>query len=199
MNKCNICQCYKNRSEAPVGKLMPNAIPEKPQSHISVDFITKLSLAQGYDIILVVCDCFSQMVYFIATTEKTLAEGLARLLKDHVQKLHSLSESIISDRGVQFVAGMIRKLNKVLEIQIKLSTVYYPQMDRQMERINQELEQYLTVFINYRQEQWPNQLGTAEFTYNNKIHLATKVSLFKANLKEKERGNLRQQESLQKE
>jgi len=50
-----------------------------------------------------------------------------------------------------------------------------------MERINQELEQYLRVFINYRQEQWPDWLGTAEFAYNNKVHAATKTLLFKAN------------------
>ena len=73
------CQRYKNRSKAPAGKLMPNVIPEKPQSHIPVDFVTKLPLAQGYDAILVVCNCFSKMAYFIATTEKALAEGLAKL------------------------------------------------------------------------------------------------------------------------
>jgi len=76
---CDVCQRYKNRSEAPAGKLMPNAIPEKPWSHISADFITKLPLAQGYDTILVVCDHFSKMAYFIATMEKTSAEGLAKL------------------------------------------------------------------------------------------------------------------------
>ena len=58
---------------------------------------------------------------------------------------------------------------------------YYSQMDRQMERVNQELEQYLRVFIDHRQEQWPDQLEMAEFIYNNKIHLATKVLPFKAN------------------
>jgi len=58
---------------------MPNAIPEKPWSHISADFITKLLLAQGYNAILVVCNRFSKIVYFIATTEKTSAEGLAKL------------------------------------------------------------------------------------------------------------------------
>jgi len=76
---CDACQRYKNRSEALAGKLMPNAIPEKPWSYISADFITKLPLAQGYDAILVVCDCFSKMAHFIATTEKTSAEGLAKL------------------------------------------------------------------------------------------------------------------------
>ena len=72
------CQQYKNRSEAPAGKLMPNAILEKPWSHILVDFITKLLLAQGYAI-LVICNLFSKIAHFIATTEKMLAEGLTRL------------------------------------------------------------------------------------------------------------------------
>jgi len=76
---CDTCQRHKNRSEAPAGKLMPNAIPEKPWSHISADFITKLPLTQGYDAVLVVCDRFSKIVHFIATMEKTSAERLARL------------------------------------------------------------------------------------------------------------------------
>ena len=90
------------------------------------DFITKLPLAQGYDAILVVCNCFSKMVHFIAITEKTSAEGLARLFQDHVWKLHEFSESIILDRGVQFMAGMIKELNNLLEIQMKLLTAYHP-------------------------------------------------------------------------
>ena len=56
VDEYDACQRYKNQSKAPVGKLMPNAIPEKLWSHISVDFITKLLLAQEYDTILVVCN-----------------------------------------------------------------------------------------------------------------------------------------------
>jgi len=82
---------------------------------------------------------------------------------------------------VQFAAGMMKELNNLLGIQTKLSTAYHPQTDRQTERINQKLEQYLRVFINHRQEQWPDWLETAEFAYNNKIHTATKISPFKAN------------------
>jgi len=50
------CQHNKNCTEQPAGKLMPNSISEKPWTYISVDFITKLPLAQGYDSILVVVD-----------------------------------------------------------------------------------------------------------------------------------------------
>jgi len=149
---CNACQRYTNQSEAPAGKLMPNAIPKKPWSHISADFITKLSLAQGYDAILVVCDCFSKMVYFIATMKKMSVEGLAKLFQDHMWKLHGLSESIISDKRMQFAVGMIREVNNLLGIQTKLSMAYHPQTDGQTEKINQELEQYLRVFIDHRQE-----------------------------------------------
>jgi len=76
---CDAYQRCKNRSKAPAGKLMPNAILEKSWSHISVDFITKLPLAQGYDTILVVYDQFSKMAYFIANTERTSAESLMKL------------------------------------------------------------------------------------------------------------------------
>ena len=100
-------------------------IPEKLWSHISVDFITKLPLAQGYDAILVVCDRFSKMVHFIATTEKTSAKGLARLFRDYIWKLHGLLESIISNREVQFTAEMIKELNKLLGIQTKLLIAYH--------------------------------------------------------------------------
>jgi len=56
------------------------------------------------------------MAYFIAITEKISAEGLAKLFRDHVWKLHGLPESIISDRGVQFAVGMMKELNNLLEI-----------------------------------------------------------------------------------
>ena len=181
VEECNTCQRNKNRTEAPAGKLIPNSTPEKPWAHISADFITKLPLAQGYDSILVVCDRMTKMAHFISTTEKTSAEGLARMFRDHVWKLHGLPESIVSDRGAQFAAGLMRELNRMLGIETKLSIAFHPQTDGQMERTNQELEQYLRMFIDHRQEQWPDWLGTAEFAYNNKVNTLTKVSPFRAN------------------
>jgi len=76
---CNACQQNKNCTEQPAGKLMPNSIPDKAWSHILADFITKLLLTQGYNSILVVIDCFTKIVHFVSTMEKTTAEGLAML------------------------------------------------------------------------------------------------------------------------
>ena len=76
----------------------------------------------------------------------------------------------------------MKELNSILGIDTKLLTIYHPQIDGQTERMNQELEQYLRMFIDHRQEQWPDWLATAEFAYNNKVQTSTKVSLFKANI-----------------
>jgi len=67
----------------------------------------------------------------------------------------------------------MQELNKMLGIKSKLLMVFHSQIDGQTERVNQELEQYLRMFISYRQEQWPEWLGTAEFAYNNKAYLST--------------------------
>jgi len=69
------------------------------------------------------------MAYFIPTTEKTTVGGLARLFRDNVWKLHGLPESIISDRGPQFAAGVMRELNTMLDIDSKLLTAFHPQTD----------------------------------------------------------------------
>jgi len=71
---------------------MPNLIPDKAWSYISVDFITKLPLVQGYNSILVIVDCFTKIVHFVPTMEKTTAEGLARLFRDNVWQLHWLCQ-----------------------------------------------------------------------------------------------------------
>ena len=65
----------------------------------------------------------------------------------------------------------MRELNKMLGIETKLSTAYHPETDGQMERINQELEQYLRIYINHRQNNWSEWLVTAEFAFSNKVHI----------------------------
>ena len=72
------------------------------------------------------------MMYFVATTEGTSAERLARLFRDNVWKLHSLPKSIVLDRRPQFVMELTKELNRMLGIETRLSTAFYPQTYGQM-------------------------------------------------------------------
>jgi hypothetical protein len=69
-------------------------------------------------------------------------------------------------------------LNRLLGIQANPSTAYHPQTDGQTEWINQEVEQYLRLFVNYRQDDWAEWLALAEFSYNDKIQSSTGYSPF---------------------
>ena len=95
--------------------------------------------------------------------------------------MHELLESMVSDRGPQFAVELIKELNRILGIETKLSILFHPQIDRQTERMNQELKQYLWFFIDHRQKNWSKWLVIAEFTVNNKIYSTTKISLFMVN------------------
>ena len=91
-----------------------------------VDFITKLLLVAGKNVILVVCDGLSKIAYIVVITEGTLVEGLVRLFRDNVWKLYGLLESMISDRGLQFSAKLTKELNKMLGIETRLLTAFHP-------------------------------------------------------------------------
>jgi len=96
---CDLCQRMKNRMEELAGKLKLSEVPKKPWSHLIVDFIMKLPVVAGKDAVLVVCDRLSKITHFVATMEEMSAEGLARLFRDNVWKLHGLLESVVLDRG----------------------------------------------------------------------------------------------------
>ena len=94
-----------------------------------VDFIIKLLLV-GKNTILVVCNRLLRITYFVAMIKGIPVEGLARMFKDNMQKLYRLPESIINNRGPQFVVYLTKELNKILGIEIKLLMAFHTQIDR---------------------------------------------------------------------
>ena len=81
---CDIYQRMKNWTEALVEKLKLSEVPEKLWMYLMVDFITELPLVAEKDMILVVYDRLSKIMHFVAITERTLSESLARLFRDNM-------------------------------------------------------------------------------------------------------------------
>ena len=119
---------------------------------LSVDFIVELPLSSGHDAVMTVVDSVSKRVHFIPTHTMVTAEGAARLFLHQVWKLHGLPKYVVSDCGPQFVARFTRELYRLLEIKLASSTAWHPQTDRQTEHVNQELDQYLRLFVNEQQD-----------------------------------------------
>src|SRR5271163_1772770 len=174
VSTCDMCLRTKAPRQPPIGELHPLLVPDSPWDVISVDFITELPEANGKDCIMVVVDSVTKRSHFIDTVTTISAVGSARLYINHVWKHHGLPQKVLSDRGPQFVAEFTRELYRLLGIKLAATTAYHPQGDGQTERVNQELEQYLRVFINQRQDDWDGLLPLAEFQYNNHVHSATR-------------------------
>ena len=88
------------------------------------------------DAIVVIVDRFTQMIYLKATTTNISSEGIAKIYRDNIWKLHEIPRKFLSDKGPQFALKFMEKLTKALGIKRQLSTAYHPQTDGQTERIN---------------------------------------------------------------
>jgi hypothetical protein len=65
-----------------------------------------------------------------------------------------------------------------LEIKQKLSTAFHPQTDKELERVNQELKQYLCICGNFQQNNWATLLPIIEFAHNARPHQSAHKSPF---------------------
>lgn len=86
--------------------------------------------------------------------------------------------TIISDRGPQFMSQFMKELYWMLDITPNASTTFHPQTDGQTERVNQKVEKYLWIFVNYRQTNWSDWLPLAKFAHNNRVHSSMGKSPF---------------------
>jgi hypothetical protein len=127
---------------------------------------------------MVVVDTLGKRAHFMPTHTTINAEGTARLFLNEVWKHHGTPLRVVSDRGPQFVAEFTTELYRLLGIKLATSTAYHPQTDGQTERVNQEMEQFLRLFVNQRQDDWDELLAIGEFAYNNHVHASTQQTPF---------------------
>jgi transposase InsO family protein len=175
---CATCQTTKIRPPVKV-PLKPTEISEGPWETITMDFITDLPTSKGYDSILTVVDCHSKAIILSPCNKTITAKQMSQLLVDNVWKRTGFPKAIISDQGPQFAAQVTQELWRKLGIKQKLSTAFHPQTDRESERVNQEIEQYLRICGNFQQNDWASLLPIIEFAHNARPHRSTQKSPFK--------------------
>jgi len=109
-------------------------------------------------------------VILIPCNKTITSEQTGNLLLENLYKRFGLPDKIISDRGPQFTSNSFKELLKILGIKSALSTAYHPQTDGTTERMNQEIEAYLSIYCTSYPEDWPKALHLMEFTHNNRRH-----------------------------
>ncbi|KAK6303564.1 hypothetical protein J4Q44_G00260180 [Coregonus suidteri] len=104
VSSCSVCAQCKAPRHLPRGKLQPLPVPQRPWSHLSVDFVTDLPPSQGNTTILVVVDRFSKACRLLPMPGLPTALQTAEALFTHVFRHYGVPEDIVSDRGPQFTS-----------------------------------------------------------------------------------------------
>ncbi|KAL0149885.1 hypothetical protein M9458_054816 [Cirrhinus mrigala] len=143
VQSCSVCAMSTSPRQLPTGKLVPLPIPQRPWSHIGVDFVTDLPAAEGNTCILLMVDRFSKMCKFFPLKGLPTAMETAETLFQHLFRHFGLPEEIVSDRGPQFISHVWKAFFKLLGVTVNLSSGYHPQTNGQTERKIQELGHYL--------------------------------------------------------
>jgi transposase InsO family protein len=177
---CDSCQRNKNLRHSPHGLLQPLPIPERPWTHLSLDFVVDLPLSGGNTNLMVVCDRFTKMSHFTALADITAPTVAHAFIRDIV-RLHGVPLNLVSDRGTQFTSLFWTELCRTLGISLAIASTGHAQTDGQTERTNQTLEEYLRHYCNYLQDDWCRHLAIAEFAFNSAPSASSHRSPFMAN------------------
>ena len=166
---CDICGHSHVWRERRRGLLSPLPIPDRFHSELSIDFITDLPARNRGDprFLMVITDRLIKSVTLEAMDTMEAEACAERFLQCHY-RFHGFPSAITSDRGSNRVGDFWRRLCELVGIEQRLSTAYHPETDGATERMNQEIQAYLRVFITYAQYDWPQLLPTAMLAINNR-------------------------------
>ena len=142
-----------------------------PFKQVSVDLVTDLPPARGFDSILTIVDQgLTKAAYFLPTNKTATSADIAELYHNAVYPNYGIPDTVISNRGPQFVSSFTRDLYSKSGIEMKATTAYHPQSNGEAERVNQEIGTYLRMYCAEKPDDWSLFLADAQFAHNSRIH-----------------------------
>jgi transposase InsO family protein len=178
VRNCHPCRRASSPRDKTPGLLQPLPVPDRPWQQISMDFVSFNKDKHGYDNVLVVMDRLSKESISIPCHKTTTAEEMASLFIYHIWRYFGPPDSIVSDRGPQFISTFWTEFCRLLGIKLKLSTAHHPQTDGQTEIMNQYLEQRLRPFVSYYQDNWSELLPMMDYAQLTLPHSSIGMSPF---------------------
>lgn len=167
VKQCRTCNMHKPSHQLPAGLLRPLPLPQRPWSHIAIDFITVFQSSNNCTTILTIIDRFSKACRLLPLPKLPTALQTAKHLCNWVFRLYGLPEDILSDRGPQFTFRLWSALFQALNVNVTQTSGYHPQSNGQVERLNQELTRFLRSYCNQQQNDWARYLQWAEYAQNS--------------------------------
>jgi transposase InsO family protein len=181
VDACRACRRSTTPRDRTPGYLHPLPIPERPWQHITMDFKSFPLDKHGYDTLWVVIDRLSKQAISIPCYKTVTARNMAEMYIQHIYRHRGAPQSIVSDRGPQFISQFWEEFTRILGVKLKLSTAFHPQTDGQTEIMNQYIDQRLRPFISHYQDNWSELIPLMDYAQLTLPHESLGMSPFELN------------------
>ena len=182
---CQTCVVSKPQQGKVHGKLKTMLVLTYLWQYIGIDFAGPLPKSTNctgdYDMICVIIDLLTSMVHLVPTRQTYRAIDIAKLMFEHVYKLHGIPERIISDRDSLFTSKFWKRLHHLVGTQLQMSLAFHPQTDGATEHTNRTVTQMIRQCIWPDQKDWTIKLPAVEFAINSARSSTTRFSPFQLN------------------
>ena len=131
-----------------------------------------LPLSNGNKHILVIGDHFTKWYEAIPLPDQT-AITTVNALVDHWISRFGCPYSLPSDQGRNFESKFFEHLMKFFEMDKTRTTIFHPQSNAVIERMNKTLQNMLAKCINEEQSNWSQQLPYVIMAYRSLVHEST--------------------------
>ena len=181
VRSCLTCSYFKVSREQKQKLLKSLFISNRYWQDIACDFVTNLLLCKSddrlYRHILVMIDKLFKSKKFISMNFMN-TQAIMQAFIDYIWRFENFSLFIVLNKNINFVTHFWKRFCKRLSIILKLFIAFHFETNEQIEIVNAIFKQYLRVYVSYNQNNWVNQLVTAEFVVNSHTSEFMKIFSF---------------------
>jgi hypothetical protein len=184
IRNCHTCKRAKTAKDKYNELLNFLSMSNRSWIDIILDFVIELSDNKDYNAVFMIIDRLNKMHHYISCTtneNETTTEKTAKLLIQHVWKLHELLIIMIFDRDSQFISLIWDIICKMLKIKTKLFIAFHSKTNEQSEIFNQKMKRYLRAYVNHQQNDWADWLFMTKYAFNAFISIIIQMFSFLVN------------------
>uniref|UniRef100_A0A1X7U6W1 Integrase catalytic domain-containing protein n=1 Tax=Amphimedon queenslandica TaxID=400682 RepID=A0A1X7U6W1_AMPQE len=169
---CSDCAVVSGSGRKQVPPIQPIPV-QRPLQIFGVDIMELPVTQRGNRYVIVFQDFLTKWpMVFPAPAQK--ANRIARLVAEEILPLFGVPECLLSDRGTNLLANVMKELCTFLGIQKLITTAYHPQCNGMIEKLNSTLKSMLRRHAAKFGPQWDQYLPGVQWAYQNTPHEATK-------------------------
>lgn len=171
---CAMKKIPRGQGKAPLLPIPVDGAFDRVAMDIMGPFPTTTS---GNRYIIVFSDYYSRWpeAFALPSTE---ASRIAQLIVDEILSRHGAPRTLLSDRGPNLLASIVREICKLMNTRRSHTTAYHPQTDGLVERFNGTLAEGLSMYVSSHQKDWDQHLPMILFAYRVSPHASTHESPF---------------------